>query len=79
MVKLQNQLFGNNTHIGDARQTEMVDVGMINLGQLVRDHATEKNAMLVGFGTYEGTVIAARKWGKNAKDVCATCSEWELG
>jgi len=33
----------------------------------------------VKFGTYEGTVIAARKWGKYATDVCATCSEWEMG
>ena len=58
-------VWAHNTHIGDARQTDMVDVGMINIGQLVRDHATEKNAALVGFGTYEGTVIAARKWGEN--------------
>ena len=37
-------VWAHNTHIGDARQTDMVDVGMINIGQLVRDHATEKNA-----------------------------------
>ena len=38
---------------------------MINIGQLVRDYASEKNVASVGFGTYEGTVIAARKWGEN--------------
>jgi len=37
---------------------------MLNLGQLVREHATEKKTTLVGFGTYSGTVVAARQWGE---------------
>ena len=51
-------------HIGDARQTDMADANMINIGQLVREHASEKNVVLVGFGTYKGSVIAAREWGE---------------
>ena len=38
---------------------------MINIGQLVREHASEQNVMIVGFGTYKGTVaIAAKEWGE---------------
>jgi erythromycin esterase len=57
-------VWAHNTHIGDARQTDMADAKMINLGQLVREYATEKNVVLVGFGTYKGTVIAAKEWGE---------------
>ena len=56
-------VWAHNTHIGDARQTDMADANMINIGQLVREYAAEKNVILVGFGTYEGTVIAAKEWG----------------
>jgi erythromycin esterase-like protein len=37
---------------------------MVNIGQLVRKHAGDKKAALVGFGTYQGTVIAAKEWGE---------------
>ncbi len=57
-------VWAHNTHIGDARQTDMADANMINIGQLVREYAAEKNVFLVGFGTYEGTVIAAKEWGE---------------
>src|SRR5216117_54000 len=53
----------HNTHIGDARQTDMAKAKMLNLGQLVREHATQKKTTLVGFGIHSGTVIAAREWG----------------
>jgi erythromycin esterase-like protein len=42
----------------------MADTKMINIGQLVREHASEKNVFLVGFGTYKGNVIAAKEWGE---------------
>ena len=52
----------HNTHIGDARYTDMADDGMVNVGQLVRQgHATE-GVFLVGFGSHRGSVIAARDW-----------------
>jgi erythromycin esterase len=37
---------------------------MVNLGQLVRQQAGQEKVLLVGFGTYSGTVIAAREWGE---------------
>ena len=57
-------VWAHNTHIGDARQTDMADAKMINLGQLVREYATKKNVVLVGFGMYKGRVIAAKEWGE---------------
>lgn len=57
-------VWAHNTHIGDARYTDMTDAKMINLGQLVREYAFDKNVLLVGLGTYSGTVIAAKEWGE---------------
>jgi erythromycin esterase-like protein len=53
----------HNTHIGDARFTDMKKAGMINVGQLVREQQGNDNTVLVGFGSYEGTVIAGQAWG----------------
>ncbi|WP_449657804.1 erythromycin esterase family protein [Streptomyces longisporoflavus] len=53
----------HNTHIGDARATDMADAGMVNVGQLVRERHGEDQAVLVGFGSYEGSVVAADSWG----------------
>ncbi|WP_210464913.1 erythromycin esterase family protein [Rufibacter roseolus] len=52
----------HNTHIGDARATDMVDDGEINVGQLVREQHKPEEVVLVGFGSYEGSVIAGRRW-----------------
>ncbi|MFI2435845.1 erythromycin esterase family protein [Streptomyces sp. NPDC018693] len=56
-------VWAHNTHIGDARATDMADVGMVNVGQLVRERHIGKGVVLVGFGSYSGTVIAADAWG----------------
>ncbi|HWJ13893.1 MAG TPA: erythromycin esterase family protein [Gemmatimonadaceae bacterium] len=53
----------HNTHIGDARFTDMARAGMVNVGQLVREARGEDDTVLVGFGTHRGTVIAAEEWG----------------
>ena len=53
----------HNTHIGDARATDMQDEGMYNIGELARLHHHEKGVVLVGFGSYEGTVMAGHSWG----------------
>jgi erythromycin esterase len=53
----------HNTHIGDARYTDMARHGMVNVGQLVRDRHDDEGVVLVGFGTHHGTVIAADEWG----------------
>ncbi|GAB3820290.1 erythromycin esterase family protein [Pontibacter rugosus] len=53
----------HNTHIGDARCTDMSDHGMYNIGQLAREKYGRENVKLVGFGGYQGTVIAGKSWG----------------
>ena len=53
----------HNTHIGDARATDMAHSGLFNVGQLVREEKGTKNTVLVGFGSYEGSVIAGSRWG----------------
>jgi erythromycin esterase-like protein len=52
----------HNTHIGDYRATDMVKFGHVNLGGLAREKYGETQVKLVGFGTYEGTVIASHAW-----------------
>src|SRR5690606_22189218 len=53
----------HNTHIGDARFTDMLKAGDINVGQLVRQQKGDEDTVLVGFGSYEGSVIAGDSWG----------------
>ncbi|MCW3051506.1 MAG: protein-L-isoaspartate O-methyltransferase [Chthonomonadales bacterium] len=53
----------HNTHIGDARFTDMASDGMVNVGQLVREHHAAEHVYLVGFGSYAGSVIAGSAWG----------------
>jgi len=52
----------HNTHIGDARATDMARTGMVNVGQLVRERHQQEGVVLVGFGSHHGTVIAAQEW-----------------
>jgi len=52
----------HNTHIGDARATDMARAGMVNVGQLVRESYAKSDVVLVGFGSHRGTVIAADGW-----------------
>jgi len=52
----------HNTHIGDARFTDMAEDGMVNVGQLVRERHGGEGVVLVGFGSYRGSVIAGRRW-----------------
>ena len=53
----------HNTHIGDARYTDMRRAGMLNIGQLARESYGETEVALVGFGTHRGTVMAGEEWG----------------
>jgi erythromycin esterase-like protein len=54
-------VWAHNSHLGDARHTEMGRRGELNLGQLVRErHPNE--TFLLGFSTYSGTVTAADDW-----------------
>jgi erythromycin esterase len=54
----------HNTHIGDARFTDMARAGMVNIGQLARQSHRDEGVVLVGFGSHRGTVIAAEEWGR---------------
>jgi len=51
----------HNSHVGDARMTEMGRRGELNVGQLARERWAD-DAFLVGFTTYTGTVTAASAW-----------------
>lgn len=53
----------HNTHVGDARATDMSEEGMFNIGELARLQHQNKGVVLVGFGSYKGSVMAGRNWG----------------
>jgi erythromycin esterase len=53
----------HNTHVGDARFTDMRDAGMVNVGQLARKRYGEEDVVIVGFGSHHGSVIAGDSWG----------------
>jgi erythromycin esterase-like protein len=59
-------VWAHNSHLGDARATQMGDWGELNLGQLVRQ-AYGDRAWLIGFTTHTGSVTAARDWGDPAE------------
>lgn len=54
-------VWAHNSHLGDARATEMSQCGELNVGQLVREKYG-RDAVLVGFTTHHGTVTAASDW-----------------
>jgi erythromycin esterase-like protein/predicted phosphoribosyltransferase/dienelactone hydrolase len=55
-------VWAHNSHIGDARYTEMGAArGELNIGQLCRERFG-RNAALIGMGTHGGTVMAASDW-----------------
>lgn len=56
-------VWAHNTHVGDARATDMADLGEVNIGQLARERYGRDQVVLVGFGTYQGTVVAGESWG----------------
>src|SRR5205823_3021829 len=54
-------VWAHNSHLGDARATQMGEMGELNLGQLVRE-TYGKQARSIGFTTHTGTVTAASNW-----------------
>jgi protein-L-isoaspartate(D-aspartate) O-methyltransferase len=54
-------VWAHNSHVGDARATEMSARGELNIGQLCRERFGA-SAYAVGFGTHQGTVAAASHW-----------------
>ena len=54
-------VWAHNSHLGDARATELGDAGELNVGQLLR----ERYALAcfnIGFTTHQGNVTAASDW-----------------
>jgi erythromycin esterase-like protein len=59
-------VWAHNSHVGDARATEAGQRDQLTLGQLARQrHGSD--VALVGFTTYEGSVIAAHDWDEPAQ------------
>jgi erythromycin esterase-like protein/predicted phosphoribosyltransferase len=56
----------HNSHLGDARATDMGQRSELNVGQLTREKHG-RDAVLVGVTTHHGTVTAASDWGKPAQ------------
>lgn len=54
-------VWAHNSHLGDARHTEMGAAGELNLGRLVRENEPGA-ARILGFTTHTGTVLAADDW-----------------
>jgi erythromycin esterase-like protein len=74
-------LWAHNSHLGDARATEMGSRGELNVGQLVRQKYGSE-VILVGFTTYTGTVTAATDWddpGERRRVRPALPDSYELG
>jgi erythromycin esterase-like protein/predicted phosphoribosyltransferase len=55
-------VWAHNSHVGDARATEVSADGQLTLGQLARQQYGDQSR-LIGFSTYGGTVTAASEWG----------------
>jgi len=55
-------VWAHNTHVGDARATDMLHTGEVNLGQLARERHGADAVFVLGLGTATGTVSAARTW-----------------
>lgn len=54
-------VWAHNSHVGDARATEMGERGELNIGQLIREQ-NPTSTYNIGFSTYTGTVTAASDW-----------------
>jgi erythromycin esterase-like protein len=59
-------VWAHNSHLGDARATQMGRGGELNVGQLVRQRYGDQS-VLVGFTTFTGTVTAAHDWDEPAE------------
>ncbi|WP_210116249.1 erythromycin esterase family protein [Hymenobacter fodinae] len=56
-------MWEHNTHVGDARYTDMAQYGEVNVGQLTREQHAAEGVFIVGQGSYQGTVVASPYWG----------------
>ncbi len=74
-------IWEHNTHVGDARYTDMRREDMVNVGQLAREAYGRENVFIAGFGSYQGSVIAGKKWGATPEKMTvppAPRDSWEF-
>jgi erythromycin esterase-like protein len=62
-------VWAHNTHVGDARGSDMARRGEVSLGQLARERYGADDVVLVGFGSHHGTVVAGEGWGAPAEEM----------
>jgi erythromycin esterase-like protein len=60
-------VWAHNSHLGDARATEMSRRGELNVGQLCRQRWGAGRVFSVGFTTHTGSVAAATNWGSEVE------------
>ncbi len=73
-------VWAHNSHVGDARYSDLINGKMINLGQRVREHQTQEGVVIVGLTSYEGSVLASDVWGEAPKKMLmppAMVGSWE--
>lgn len=73
-------IWEHNTHIGDARATDMPLAGMVNVGELMTERHQKQGVVKVGFGSYKGSVIAGKSWGNEMQEMNMPIGEkgsWE--
>ncbi len=56
-------VWAHNTHVGDARATDMRNRNEVNIGQLLRESAGMDQVFILGFATHSGKVMAGQQWG----------------
>ena len=55
-------IWAHNSHVQDARATELRHIDQLTLGQLMRERHGEDDVVLIGLATHTGTVLAAANW-----------------
>lgn len=60
-------VWAHNTHVGDARATDMPLRGEVNLGQVLKERLGAR-VLSIGFLTYRGRVLAAPEWGLRGQE-----------
>jgi erythromycin esterase-like protein len=60
-------VWAHNTHVGDARYTDMPTRRRTNIGEGLRKRFGEKELYIIGAGSYTGWVTAAYQWGAAAQ------------
>lgn len=59
-------VWAHNSHLGDARATQMIQSHQLNVGQLIRQ-TFGQNVFSIGMLTYKGLVSAADDWNSQAE------------